>query len=220
MPVSSVSTRTDAVAGRSSKLAVTSNDPAQKVRLSGDSISITGVANNRGIVRSFVQLTLDGKKVNVSLNGGESPTATAKKLGKALPAGYRLSGLKVNGTTGAVLFRIEKTASFPGKVKAAGWNPGQGARPLPGRPVVTPHLYADLTMPRGFAVTATSKLDRATNTIVVTLKAKPSSDVVSSRAMLPTPRGASMGGEYKMVVQDEQGNVLKRVPTFRMVPAM
>ena len=67
------------------------NDPAQKVSVTDRTVTIKGTANNRGIVRSFVQLSFNGQKVNVSLSGGETPAQVREKLRKALPEGYTLS---------------------------------------------------------------------------------------------------------------------------------
>lgn len=84
------------------------NDPAQKVSVSSDRVvTIKGTANNRGIVQSFVQLSFNGKKVNVSLTGGETAAQVQAKIKKALPEGYALASRPASGNS--VSFQIMKT---------------------------------------------------------------------------------------------------------------
>src|SRR5258708_5303645 len=54
----------------------TGNDPVQKVKVNGKSVTISGAARNNGIVASFVQLTVEGKKISVPTGRGMSPMQT------------------------------------------------------------------------------------------------------------------------------------------------
>lgn len=86
------------------------NDPAQKVSVSADrTVTIKGTANNRGIVRSFIQLSFNGQKVSVNLSGGETPAQVKAKINKALPDGYKLATRP--SAPGTASFQILKTNS-------------------------------------------------------------------------------------------------------------
>jgi hypothetical protein len=83
-----------APAGGTPKLSVDlANDRGQRVGFTGgNQLTISGTATGGSMgIPSFVNLTLDGQRVSVSLHGGESAQQTAQLVQSALPIGYRAS---------------------------------------------------------------------------------------------------------------------------------
>lgn len=81
------------------------NDQTQKLIAVGNGVfALDGKATNRGFAGSQLTMDVDGKRVSVSMTGGQSPKKTADLLEKALPRGYALE-------------RLESPAQFPGSVR-------------------------------------------------------------------------------------------------------
>ena len=99
------------------KVTVMENDPAQNVRADAASgqVRISGTANNRGIVASFLKLDVGGKSINVDLRGGMDPGRTAQAIEAKLPGGYSIHYFENPHRAGAdVVFGIVKGGSTGG----------------------------------------------------------------------------------------------------------
>jgi hypothetical protein len=80
------------------KVKVTENDPSLKASATDFGFRISGQANNRGIVPSFLKLEFDGKSVNIDLSRGDMGPSVMSKLEKALPKGYEPACCRASGT--------------------------------------------------------------------------------------------------------------------------
>ncbi len=76
---------------------------------------ISGTANNRGVVASFLKLDVGGKGINVDLRGGMDPGRTAQAIEARLPRGYSIHSFENPHRAGAdVVFGIVKGGSTGG----------------------------------------------------------------------------------------------------------
>jgi hypothetical protein len=112
-------------------------------------------------------------------------------------------------------------STFPGTVKDAGWSPGSGIA-LPGGGGAPMGFYVDAMVNPLAKTHASVKLDPATNTITVTVNGKPGRPNLAADQLrhmeAGIPRGMQMDQQYKLVVKDSAGNVLKRADV-RPMPA-
>jgi hypothetical protein len=110
---------------------------------------------------------------------------------------------------------------FPGTVKDAGWSAGSGVA-MPGGGGAYMGFYVDAMVNPLAKTHASVKLNASTKTITITVNGKPGRPNLMAdqlRHMEPgTPRGMQMGQQYKLVVKDNEGHVLKRT-TVRPMPA-
>ena len=71
-------------------MTVSANDPRQRVEKVGtNAFTIRGVAFNRGIVPSELELKVGGKTLRFSQSGGLAPSALARAIRKELPKGFK-----------------------------------------------------------------------------------------------------------------------------------
>lgn len=71
-------------------MTVSANDMVQRVEKAGtNAFTIRGVASNRGIVASELELKVGGKTLTFSQSGGMAPTDLARAIAKKLPKGFK-----------------------------------------------------------------------------------------------------------------------------------
>lgn len=86
----------------------TSNDPALRINVTGDMVSISGTATNNGIVPSTASFQVDGKTISLPLSGGMTGQQVQDLLAAKLPAGYGVQAVPTFAPIegGGALFRI------------------------------------------------------------------------------------------------------------------
>ncbi|MBK7862580.1 MAG: hypothetical protein IPJ65_29025 [Archangiaceae bacterium] len=92
------------MSGAAVAVKVFENDPAMKVTVAGRSLSIEGVASNRGSGPSVVRFTVAGHDIDLDLKRGTTPEQVLAHLAQHLPAGYAIDG-------GVTSFRVVRTTA-------------------------------------------------------------------------------------------------------------
>ena len=198
------------------KVKVQENDPTLKATATAFGFKVTGAASNNGVVASFLQLSVDGKKVDLQLSRGDTGVQVFKKLQKALPEGYEgrvlenLKSMPPQMTIG-ISKKAQAPQKFPGTVKDAGWSPRSGMA-TPGGGGARMGLFVNVQINPLTTLSSKVKVDAASKTITVTVSGKtgrPNQMADTQKKLdLGVPSGMQMGTRYKLVVQDAAGHKL------------